>query len=632
MRILHLGMSTAMLTCLLWTGGASAGGEKGPKARAEKASVYVLPQGSEKTISKLLNLGQKTPNGASLSATVKESGVEIRIGSKTKPALRVTLVHPSTAPKGAIKVRNISVLPSPGPAPRALVTDIIARLKKSALSLPWQKVVPRPSEDDLRREKEEADAKKKQEELEKANEAKFKIAEESLSRAVEWISLGETLRAKKLLMTIDTANNNGLQISVAAALMRAGAKKKSLRMIAAIKPASALEKLELTLLRGTLPRGAKALKGIPKAKACSAAIVATRALEFARFKEAVDLSRTIRKAAPGCVQAWEIELRGLSELKTPNKDLKVLVEKALGEVGNAGSIHQIASEVYRFGGDNLRAIEESMLAARTNPKEPGRLEGLARAMSEDPAVLMTYLEKVIKQNLKGNGALVREFALGVAYHLAQRYKQSQTYLQPLSQVFPHSSILAVYLALNEFNLGAKKEAARRLQSTRVKTEHDIELYYFRAEVLRDVKRDKAISDLKKLIPLLTKSSKSSATELRRVQALLTALEMCKKKKIKVCEADWLHPKTAGPQGQPTIKIPATLGTIVPMKHATKTAPKQTASSQKDEAGSDAPKTKSSEETDPENGDDSEAPENPLLIILLGLGLLVGVVVLRRNMP
>jgi len=635
MRALSIGLIlAAQASFLLVDSGSAHGGEKGPKAKPEKANVHVLGPGSEKAISNLLKLSEKLSDGSALNATIKESAILVTAGSAKKPVLSVTLVHRKDAPKGAVRAGDLSVVSTPGPSPSGLLKELVARIKTSKVTLPWQKVVAKPTAEDIKREKEEAAERAKQEKILRAKEARLKASEKMLARASNLISLGDKEKATKLLSMIATVENNGLIISIAIQLTRAGEKRQAIKMLGDVKNPTISEALSLKLLRGKLPRGPKAIKGVPSKAACDLAMVAAQALDLKRYKEAESLSQAIRKAAPGCVKAWETELRALAELKAPIKTQKIRVEAALKEVGNTSSIHQIASEVYRFGGDSLRSIEEAVLAARANPKEPGRLEGLARIMSEDPAVLLTYLEKVIKQEFKGNAALVRDFAIGVAYHLAHHYEKSQQYLLPLEMVFRSTPILKVYLALNEFNLGAKEQAAKRLKKARVRTEHDVELYYFRAEVLRDTDRKKAISDLTKLLPQLTKSSKGSATEERRVRSLLAALKVCADKKTKICPGDWLHPKTAGKEGQPKITIPPALLKARPLHIATSAHSSDKRQGAKNSKGktSGAPEKKPGAET-PSSDDNPEltnTEENPLLIILLGLGLLIGFVVLRKN--
>ena len=634
MKGMLLGCLWFLQTSIFLTSAGSAhGGEKGPKAKPEEATVHVLGPGSEKALSDLLNLDKPLSTGGALSAKIQETSVLITAGPAAKPTLRVTLVHQADAPRGALRAGGVSVNPKPGPAPQALLTELVARLKASTVALPWQKVVAKPTAEDRAREAREAEERAKEEKLRRKQEALLQAKERTLGRASELVSLGAMEEAKKLLKKIGIVENNGLNISVAIQWMRAGAKAEAMRQLQAVKEPTLDQKLSLKLLRSKLPKGGKALEGADPKVACDLARVAGQALDLRRLVEAENLSHAIRKIAPGCVLAWETELRTLAELKKPMKLQKERVEEALKVVGNTGSIHQIASDIYRFAGDSLRSIEEAFLAARANPKEAGRLEGLARAMSEDPAVLLTYLEKVIGQDFQGNGALVRDFAVGVAYHLAHQYKESQRYLLPLEMVFRTTAILKVYIALNEFNLGGKEQAAKRIKNARVRTEHDVELYYFRAEILRDTDRDQAISDLTKLLPQITKSSKGSATEERRVRSLLEALTVCKKKKTKVCPGDWPHPKTSGTEGQPKMAIPEALKNAKPLHVPNQPTPVNS-KSQGDSGEASKPTPDEARPTAPDTGDEEsatpETEQNPFLIAIIGLLLLVGVVVMRRS--
>ena len=135
MRALSLGLICAIPASLFLADiGSAHGGEAGPKAKPEKATVHVLGPGSEKAISKLLSLGEKLSDGSSLNATIKGSAILVTAGVATKPTLRVTVVHSEDAAKGAKRAGGVSVDPKPGPAPPALVNELVSRIKASKVT------------------------------------------------------------------------------------------------------------------------------------------------------------------------------------------------------------------------------------------------------------------------------------------------------------------------------------------------------------------------------------------------------------------------------------------------------------------------------------------------------------------
>ena len=359
MRALSLGLICALQTSLLFADiGSAHGGEAGPKAKPEKATLHVLGPGSEEAISKLLNLGEKLSDGSSLNATIQGSSILVSAGPATKPTLRVKVVHTKDAPKGAVRAGDVSIVAKPGPAPAALTKELVSRIKGSKVSLPWQKVVPKPTAEDLKREREEAAEKAKQERLMREAETKLRAKEKMLGRAAQLVELGEMDKAKKLLRMVTDDANNGLNISVAIQLIRAGAKAEAMKVLKKVKDPTVGEALSLKLLRGKLPKGSKALKGVSPKAACDLAMVGSQALDLKRYAEAESLSRAIRKAAPGCVLAWETELRSLGELKSPVATQKERVEEALKSVSNTGSIHQMQVR-FIAGGDSQRSIEKA---------------------------------------------------------------------------------------------------------------------------------------------------------------------------------------------------------------------------------------------------------------------------------
>jgi tetratricopeptide (TPR) repeat protein len=381
----------------------------------------------------------------------------------------------------------------------------------------------------------------------------------------------------------------------------------------------------LKLLRGELSNAKDALSGVPNAQLCDSALVAERALDTGKIEIARELAHIIRTQVSDCARAWEVELRAMMT-SGDSKGLKGVVAEALAKQGSVPSILQIAGEYFRSQGEFVRAIELVMRAAEKDPREPGLIEGLARALSADPAILPELVAKVEKRQAEGNARVVKDFVLGVSRHLGQDYAGSQSLLKGLKGALPETTILDVYLGSNDYHLGHREEAARRLKAAKVRTEHDVQLYYYRAEVLRDIDRKQAIEDLRRFLPFIQASHQGTTQEATRVKKLLADLEACHKAKEATCKGDWSVPRGAGQEGPP----PGAAGTPGP---AAEDGPK---------GGDETPDRSKApaQEPGPSEGGDgdvgskgteaaAEDEENPVLIIVLSLGLLVGALLFRR---
>ena len=81
---------------------------------------------------------------------------------------------------------------------------------------------------------------------------------------------------------------------------------------------------------------------------------------------------------------------------------------------------------------------------------------------------------------------------------------------------------------------------------------DPDIFYCRAEIVRDTNRKQAISDLNRYLATSERSLVSNEEKQTRVKGLVAALEACIKKGTKTCVAEWEHPRldrtSMGPAG------------------------------------------------------------------------------------
>ena len=103
------------------------------------AAEWVLPPAAGEALGAALRLSEPFAGKHILRAELQKSRVVVRAGNdeSAQPALHVTLVHPDGAPRGAPRVAGIALLPEPGPAPKALVAELLRRLRAAKQPVPW---------------------------------------------------------------------------------------------------------------------------------------------------------------------------------------------------------------------------------------------------------------------------------------------------------------------------------------------------------------------------------------------------------------------------------------------------------------------------------------------------------------
>ena len=96
--------------------------------------------------------------------------------------------------------------------------------------------------------------------------------------------------------------------------------------------------------------------------------------------------------------------------------------------------------------------------------------------------------------------------------------------------------------MNDFNTGRKAEALKRLDRAAQAPIPDPDVFYCRAEILRDERREQAISDLERYLATSERSLVSNPGKQIRVKKLRDDLKACLKNGTKTCESEWEHPR------------------------------------------------------------------------------------------
>ena len=115
-------------------------------------------------------------------------------------------------------------------------------------------------------------------------------------------------------------------------------------------------------------------------------------------------------------------------------------------------------------------------------------------------------------------------------------------LRPLEKTLSYEQRIDIYLAMNDFNLGKKEEALMRLNRAAKAPIPDPDVFYCRAEILRDERREQAISDLERYLATSERSLVSNPGKQIRVKKLRDDLKECLAEGTPTCKSEWEHPR------------------------------------------------------------------------------------------
>jgi len=214
--------------------------------------------------------------------------------------------------------------------------------------------------------------------------------------------------------------------------------------------------------------------------------------------------------------------------------MKALPKSRSMKLRYAASLHKMQ----RF--PEATRVYETM--AREDPDFPGILRLALGAMLRDADGREAHKRRLESLRAKNPADLVSQFLRGVLHHYENEFTASDTLLIPLQKRLSQEQRLDIYLAMNAFNLGKVDEALERLNRAAKEEMPDPDIFYCRAEILRDTKRKQAIEDLKRYLGTSERSLVANQTKQTRVKALLSALEECLVKQTKRCTAEWEHPR------------------------------------------------------------------------------------------
>lgn len=512
----------------------------------------VLPPEASGAVSAMLRPTEPLGDGNPLRVLIDKSRIRVSAGPEDALVLSVTLVHPDAAAADAPRAGGLALLTQPGPAPEILVERLLARLETHARPLPWRESTPKADSES----EAESDSGAEADSESGAESDAASDSEAGLTRRLqivrEHLTFGLLDQARNLLAAEPLPARADQRVRLAALWWRLGDTQRAkaiaqsaLALVGEDAEGHAATRLTVAFLTSPPESWADLVPpASPMSMSPDPALLSTAEVlrGLGRHDVALRIDHAVREAHPDRADAWAGELISLTHLRRLDEADSV-ARQALERHPDDEVLLASAAGLYRVQGDKRRAADLYERLARKDPTVSGRLRLLMTTRLHDPELDRAAYEARLRAALaKDPGDEVSAFELGVLLHYDNRFEASTEVLAPLEPRLGSEHRLHVYLAMNDFNLGRRDAALARLNAAAELPDPDPDIYYCRAEVVRDTDRPLAIADLERYLAASERSGLGSPSKPDLVRGLRDALEACLADGRPVCEADWEHPR------------------------------------------------------------------------------------------
>jgi len=561
------------------------------------ASSWVLPPEASTEVAALIGADRPLSGGQVLTASLDRDHVVVTALSGGDVVTRVTLRHPERSADGAERIGGVTVDRAPGPVDEALLSELLARMRASGAEVHWRQSgagSPKPA-------------------------GRAETALRAITRAAR---LGQRETVRELLGDLPSELSPRQTVRAAARWSWLGEAEKSAALVATLgdTPSPAIAAMIQVLEEPDALLAYLEVAGDP-ANRCVLSDAADLLSELRHHELAMKLSRQIVEGAPGCVRAWTREIRARlasgdrdGALRRADEavarfpdDPRVASARADAVAAPPPPTDGVVAEEYA----TLEIVEALEAVVRRAPSAPGRLADLAETVARLPEA-----DRRAKR-LAYRGALARDpedvVARYVVGHEALAYgdfPRATEVLGPLAEALDDVPEVAVALAVAEFERGDREGALARLDQAAAMTTLDPEVFYERAEVLRDKDFEGARAALETYLAACESVGCSKVDRQGRAGKLVDVLKRCIRENAFECESEhWEHPRKAGKA--PT-EVPA-----APTPAPAAEPPPTTATDRGPDTASAAP-------------EEGSSPALPLAIGGAALLLLLGFALIRRR--
>jgi hypothetical protein len=479
---------------------------------------FRLTKSAESGVEALVQTSKEC-EGMALMASINKDGVLVTARKGETVVLGVTLKHPNQGADNDIAIRNFVVHAQPGPSDKAALNALLKRLRQNTSLLPWE--TPPAARKTL------------------PKEALFK-ARETLELANYKIVIGQKDAGIALLNSLPSQLPPGMLIDAAIAFRSVGMTSK-MKALLGRDMLKRQNRMAADLLLGKDRDVTSTVNELSRDNACDSLSLMEVLHTLEKYESLLALATAIRKADPECAGAWDVEFNEYTRRKELPHALKVAEEAyhsrpkdRLARLRYGGAMQRLED----FAG--AAATYEAI--ARDFPKEQGILRLTLGVMLRDVAGRDAHKKRLSERLKKDPTDIVSQFLRGVLHHYENEFEASNRLLRPLEQRLKHEQRIDIYLAMNDFNQGRKDDAMRRLNEAANAPIPDPDVFYCRAEILRDERREQAISDLERYLATSERSLVSNAGKQIRVKKLRDDLKRCLKDGTPKCQSEWEHPR------------------------------------------------------------------------------------------
>jgi tetratricopeptide (TPR) repeat protein len=485
---------------------------------------WVLPPTAEPLVRAFVALDGGRLDGLKLSARIDQSKVTlVARDDGGRVTATISLVHPSTALEGATQVGGLAVVAPQGRVSSSLARAALKRLKAHPLKLPWRALgEDGEAERSERRARDEA--------------AQIALSEARYLRAIDDL---EGARTKLTALPEDLSV--GVWIEVALVQRQLGDVEASKKRAQGIQADSPVDRLAISLLVDVDLDVTRSMAELPDEAVCKAVTIVSLLADLERPKDALSLVETILERAPNCGRAWENALHLRLDQREKPQALE-LARKIIERFPQDDELLQLAAtalsanEAYREAAPILEGV------ARRHPEQTGVIRVLLSTVLRNPKFRAEKTQEYERRHKESPEDRLVTFLLGVVKHYANAFEESSALLRVVEKEMDHQGRLHIYLAMNDFNQGAVEAAMNRLNRIAERPIPDPDIFYCRAEILRDTNRTQAIADLQRYMAPTGVNILANPEKERRVDQMISLLETCEREGAESCEGPWEHPR------------------------------------------------------------------------------------------
>ena len=489
--------------------------------------TYVLEADAATQLKEMLQLDEPLAGDLRLSASIAGSTVGLSGSREGTQVFSIRLVHPLSP--DAVETVGGGLSRDGKPLPSEVLDVLKKRIADSGQMMHWKAIDERKT----------------------PLNPQGGVAEQSplelgdVFAAIEHkITIGDTENARRLLESLPPSIDAWAVVEVAFFWKRLGDAERLQSALSSIEDSATAQHAALALAKDILEDKqvdfSKAIAG-KEASACDTVLAVNLLQRLERLKEARKIATAIRSLDPTCVGGWETEISLHLLLDDKNKALSVAKE-AQRALPQAPGLWQVLAYLYQETGELEKAVELLDKAVRVGKPTGGSLRNLLGTVVRNSDNRQKYLKSYLERHRADANDTVSQMIAGVILHYENRFEESDKLLSPLEGTLGHSDRLHIYLAMNAFNRGEREVALERLNQRADGPSPDPDVFYCRAEILRDTNRQQARDDLERYRMMSEGRRFSNPDKDERIRQLTELLDACIADGRSSCEGPWEHPR------------------------------------------------------------------------------------------